>query len=125
MAGGSPVYVRPSWIKFQVFVIGPLLALNLLCAWAVDDYRGGTEAVRMTPLPAGSVYLDTCDGRPTQSVGAVGDGCLADYPGEQGQVIVLGFSLVGVVLANLGYGVLSAVRRRERGPDGVPVTADS
>lgn len=106
------MYVRRSWVTFQVFLIVPLLALNLLCWWAVNDYPQRTASVRMTPPPPGSVYLDACDGRPTQLIGAPDAACVVDYPGEFGQLLVLLGSAVMFLIANCVYGVRWEMARR-------------
>ena len=100
------------WIKIELLLVLVCLAMNGLAAWATVGYPDRVEVARQTPPPDGMVYLDTCDGRPTDTQAEEHVGCLADYPGEFSRGVVGGLSLVLFVLGNFIY----AFRRQRSSP---------
>ena len=93
--------------------------MNGFAFWATDGYAEQVETARQTPPPDGEIYLDSCDGRPTDRVGTPDSGCLADYPGEFSQGVILGLSVTLFLVVNLTYLTLLTWRsgRRRREPE--------
>jgi hypothetical protein len=99
-----------AWIQFEVFLLVPILLLNLFVCWQTADYAHETFIARQTPASHGKVYLDTCDGRPTSVQGDANSGCLADYPGEFARNVIYGGSLFLFVMGNLIYLIFRLLR---------------
>ena len=81
------------WIKFELVLLSLCLGLNAIAHLATSGYPERGEMVRQEPPPKGSVYLDTCEGRPTHRLGSAADAeCMADYPGDFARGVFFGLS---------------------------------
>tara|TARA_B100001094_G_C18098157_1_gene754190 strand:- start:120 stop:407 length:288 start_codon:yes stop_codon:yes gene_type:complete len=64
-----------------------------------DVYPQKVFEVRQTPAPEGRVYLDYCDGRPSEHLASKGEvSCLADYPTDSAFTFALASSALIFVL---------------------------
>lgn len=91
-----------TWFILEVALIVGLVGANGAVYWGTHDYPEKAALARQTPPPAGQVYLNTCDGRPTDYLGPEDTAsCLADYPGEFARAVTLGTTAVLFALVNI------------------------
>ena len=97
--------MKPGW-TLQIILLSVCLAMNGLSHLATSGYAEQVEVARQTPPPEGLIYLDTCDGRPTDITGECTEpygceNCLADYPGEFARGVTLVGSIGLFLVVNL------------------------
>ena len=103
-----------SFIRFELRLIGVLSfifsMLTVIQHVQQDIYPQKVFEVRQTPAPEGRVYLDYCDGRPSEHLAPKTEaGCLADYPTDSAFTFALASSTLIFVLLSLGAALFHLV----------------
>ena len=96
-----------SFIRFELRLIGVLSfifsVLMVMQHVQQDVYPQQVFEVRQTPAPEGRIYLDYCDGRPSEHLAPKGEaGCLADYPTDSAFTFALASSALIFMLLSCG-----------------------